>query len=105
VILFAVLMIASMWRIFTKAGKPGWASIVPFYDTYILLKIVGRPGWWLLLFFIPVVNLIVSIVVYYDLAKAFGKGIGFLLAELLLPFVAFPMLAFGGAKYTRPRSK
>src|SRR2546421_8569948 len=74
-----VAMLVSLWKVFTKAGQPGWAVLIPFYNTYILLKIVGRPGWWLLLFFLPFVNIIVAIIVYYDLVKAFGQGVGFLL--------------------------
>ena len=99
---FLVLMLASLWRVFTKAGEKGWASLIPFYNTYVLLRIVGRPGWWLILFFIPLVNLITGIVVYYDLAKAFGKSVGYLLLLLFLPFIGYPMLAFGDAKYRKP---
>jgi len=88
-----------MWKIFTKAGRPGWAAIVPFYNTIVLLKIVGRPWWWLLLFLLPVVNVIVAIVVYFELAKVFGKGAGYAVLLFLLPIIGFPMLAFGDAKY------
>src|SRR5258708_398731 len=65
--------------VFQKAGQPLWAGFVPFYNTYILLKIVGRPGWWLIFYFIPILNLIFTIIVYLDLAKSFGKGVGFAL--------------------------
>jgi hypothetical protein len=94
-----------LWRIFTRAGKPGWAVLVPFYNTYVLLQIVGRPGWWLLLFFVPLVNVVVGIVVYYDLVKAFGRGVGTLLLLLFVPFVGFPMLAFGNNSYKAPATK
>jgi uncharacterized protein DUF5684 len=104
-----ILMIVSMWRIFTKAGKPGWAAIIPIYDTLVLLQIVGRPWWWILLFlvsFIPfvggIVALIVSIIIYNDLAKSFGKSTGYTVLLVLLPFIGFPMLAFGDAKYQGP---
>lgn len=101
-----VLMIVSMWRVYTKAGKPGWASLVPFYNAYVLLQIAGRPGWWLLLYFIPLVNLVVTFIVAVDLAKAFGKGTGFGVVGLaLFSFVGFPMLAFGKAKYAGPAGK
>jgi hypothetical protein len=99
------IIVASMWRTFQKAGQPGWASIVPFYNTYILLKIVNKPGWWLLLFFIPLVNVVVSVIVYNELSKAFGKGVGFTVFILLLPYIAFPVLGFGDAKYTNPAGK
>jgi uncharacterized membrane protein YhaH (DUF805 family) len=97
-----VLMVASMWRLFIKAGKPGWAAFVPFYNTYVLLQITGKPGWWLLLFFIPIVNFFVSVVVYYELVKCFGKGVGFLILLVVVPMVAYPLLAFGDAEYHAP---
>lgn len=105
IVVFVIIMLATMWRIFTKAGKPGWAAIIPIYNTLVLLEIVGRPWWWIFLFLIPVVNVIVSVVVYYDLVKAFGKGVGYLLLLLFLPIIGFPMLAFGSAKYQKPLAK
>lgn len=100
-----VLLIASMWSIFSKAGQPGWAAIIPIYNIYVLLKLVGRPGWWLILYIIPLVNLVISIVVSLDLAKAFGKGGAFGFFGLwLLPFIGYPILGFGRARYVgRPR--
>jgi uncharacterized membrane protein YhaH (DUF805 family) len=95
-------MIAAMWKMFTKAGQPGWAAIVPIYNIYVLLKITGRPGWWLLLAFIPLVNLIIFIIVDMDLAKSFGKGSGFGIGLLLLPFIFYPILGFGSATYSGP---
>jgi hypothetical protein len=102
----AVLMIVSVWKIFTKAGKPGWAAIIPFYNIWILLETVGRPGWWLLLYFIPFVNIVIAIIVALDLAKVFGKdgAYGFFLL-FLFPFIGYPMLAFGSAKYVRPSAR
>lgn len=99
----AVLMIVALWKIFTKAKQPGWAAIVPIYNAYILLKIANRPGWWLILYFIPFVNFIVWIIVSNDVAKAFGKGTGTTILLVLLPFIGYPMLGFGDAKYTAPK--
>jgi len=96
---FVILMTVSMWKIFTKAGQPGWASIIPIVNVYFLLKVAGRPGWWLILFFIPFVNVIVWIVLSIDVAKAFGKGVGFGIGLLLLPFIFYPVLAFGTAQH------
>ncbi|MFT3738222.1 MAG: DUF5684 domain-containing protein [Breznakibacter sp.] len=97
-----VLMIASMWVIFSKAGKPGWASIIPIYNVIVLLEIVGKPWWWLLLMLVPVVNLIILIVVYHNLSLSFGKGAGFTVGLLLLGIVFLPILAFGDAQYVGP---
>ncbi len=95
----AILVIAAMWRIFSKAGQPGWAAIIPIYNAYVLLKVAGRPGWWLLLCLIPFVNLVVLIVVMVDLAKAFGKGTGFALGLIFLSVIFLPILGFGSAQY------
>lgn len=99
---FAIVGIIAMWKIFTKAGQPGWAAIVPFYGTYVLLKTVGRPGWWLALCFVPIANIVIAILVMIDLAKAFGKDGGFAALLILLPFIGLPMLAFGNAVYQGP---
>jgi hypothetical protein len=94
-----VLWVASMWKVFTKAGKPGWAAIIPIYNVIVLLEIAGKPGWWIVLYLIPVVSLIVSIIVLVSLANNFGKGVGFALGILFLPVIFLPILAFGSARY------
>jgi len=96
-----VLMIVSVWKIFSKAGQPGWASIIPIYNIIVLLQIVKRPIWWIILMIIPLVNLIVAIIVTIDLAKAFGKGVGTALGCIFLPFIFYPILGFGSAVYQK----
>lgn len=96
---FVVFMLAAIWRIYTKAGKPGWASLIPIYNAYVFLQIAGKPGWWLLLMLIPVVNLIVAILALVGLANNFGKGGGFVVGLIFLPFIFYPILAFGDAQY------
>ena len=97
-----VLMLASMWKLFTKAGKPGWAAIVPIYNTVVMLQIVGRPIWWILLLLVPFVNIVVGIIVVNDMAKSFGKDVTWTIGLLLLGIIFYPMLAFGSAKYMGP---
>ncbi len=97
-----VFEIAALWQVFVKAGHPGWAAIIPFYNYYVLLKIVGRPGWWLILYFIPIVNIIVWIIVAIDLAKSFAKTTGFAVGLILLAFIFIPILGFGPASYDGP---
>lgn len=97
-----VIMIASLWTLFSKAGKPGWAAIIPIYNIIVLLEIVGRPIWWIILFLIPFVNFIVAIMVYIDLAKSFGKDTLWGCLILLLPFIFLPILAFGDSQYEGP---
>jgi len=101
-LLIAVVLIVAMWKIFTKAGQPGWASIIPIYNIYVWCKIVGRPWWWLLLMLIPFVNFIICIILCIDLAKSFGKGVGFGIGLALLGFIFFPILGFGSAQYQGP---
>ena len=101
-IVIIVVLIAAMWKVFEKAGQEGWKAIIPIYNIYVLLQIVGRPGWWLLLFLVPFVNLIILIIVYIDLAKSFGKGVGFGIGLLLLGIIFFPILGFGDATYEGP---
>ena len=86
--------------IFTKAGRPGWGAIIPFYNIYLICKVSGRPGWWLILFFIPLVNIVVALIVMIDLAKAFGKGTGFGVGMFFLNFIFYPILGFGSATYS-----
>ncbi len=99
---FIALMIASLWKVFTKAGQPGWASIVPIYNIIVILQIVGKPWWWIIGMIIPFVNFVVFIMLAVELARVFGKGIGYAIGLILLPFVFYPMLAFGDATYRRP---
>ena len=94
-----VVMFASMWKLFAKAGKPGWASLVPIYNLIVILDIAGKPAWWLVLFLIPFVNFIAGVIVAISLAAKFGKSTGFAIGMILLPFVFYPLLAFGDASY------
>ncbi|HVT03066.1 MAG TPA: DUF5684 domain-containing protein [Thermoanaerobaculia bacterium] len=94
-----VLIIAAMWKVFEKAGEPGWAAIVPIYNFIVLLKIAGKPVWWIILLLIPFVNFVILIIIALSLARNFGKGAGFAIGLLLLPFIFYPMLAWGDAQY------
>ena len=95
-----ILSVIACWRVYSKSRKPGWTSIIPIYNLYILLKIVGRPGWWIFLYFIPIVNAVIHIIVSIDLAKAFGKSTTFGVVCLwLLSIIGYMILGFGEAKY------
>jgi hypothetical protein len=105
-IILGVVSLLSLWKIFEKAGQPGWAAVVPIYNAVVLLQIVGRPIWWVLFYLlvaIPIVGwviaFVVSVIVMNDLAKSFGKDIGFTALLVLLPMVGLPILGFGDAKY------
>ena len=102
-LLIAALLIVSLWKIFVKAGKPGWAAIVPIYNAWVLLEIGGEEGWKILLCFIPIVGsilvLIYTIKAYLEIARRFGKTTGFAIGMILLSVVFFPILAFSDAQY------
>ncbi|HSY11972.1 MAG TPA: DUF5684 domain-containing protein [Verrucomicrobiae bacterium] len=102
-LVLAVIAILGWWKMFEKANEPGWAAIVPIYNVYILLKIAGRPGWWLILYCIPLINLIPAIVVAIDVAKAFGQSpmFGFFL-NFLFGGIGYLILGFGNYQYRRP---
>lgn len=92
IVLFFLITLESMWKIFKKAGKEGWAALVPFYNTITMLEIVGKPVLWFVLMFIPFVNMILGIWVVNLLAKRFGKSESYTLGMLFLPFIFYPML-------------
>jgi hypothetical protein len=98
-LLIVILMIASIWKVYEKAGKSGWAAIVPIYNIIVLLEIVKKPVWWIVLLIIPIANIIVLLIIYMQLAKSFGKSSGFGLGLVFLGFIFFPILAFGDAQY------
>lgn len=96
-----VLVVASVWKVFAKAGEPGWAAIIPIYNLIVLLKVAGKPLWWIILCLIPFVNIIALILIGIALAQNFGKGAGFGVGLALLGFIFFPILGFGDAVYRR----
>ena len=94
-----IVVIASQWMVFTKAGQPGWACLIPILNLLVILKLVKRPMWWILLFLIPIVNFVTLLIVLVDLAKAFGKGIGFAIGLIILGPIFYLILGFGSATY------
>lgn len=95
-----VFLIASMWKVFTKAGQPGWACIIPIYNLYIMTKIANKPAWWIILILlVPIANIIFAIMLLHGISTAFGKGAGFTVGLLFLGIIFWPILGFGDAKY------
>ncbi len=101
-LVFAVLVIVGLWKMFKKAGEPGWCAIIPFVNTYKLFKIAWGSGWLFLLCFIPIVNIVMGIMVSIKLARAFGKGTGFAVGLILLPSIFYIILGFSDAVYYGP---
>jgi hypothetical protein len=101
---FFILMIASVWTVYTKAHQPGWASIIQIYNLIVMLRITGRPLWWILLMLVPLVNIAIAIIMVVDLAKSFGKTGAYAIGLILLPLIFYPMLAFGSSSYQGARA-
>ena len=99
VLALVIILIAARWKIFTKANQPGWASLIPIYNALIFLRIIGKPWWWILLFCIPLVNIVFIVLALDLLSKSFGKPVWFTVGLFLLPFIFELILAFGDAKY------
>jgi hypothetical protein len=95
----AVFMAVCMWIIYAKAGAYGWGCIVPIYNIILLCDIANRSRWWTLLYFVPFVNIVAYIVLYFGVAKSFGRGDGFAVGLVFLPVVFLPILAFGDSQY------
>ena len=95
------IIIVGLWKLFEKAGKPGWAAIIPIYNTCMLIDIAGKPIWWVLLMFIPLVNIVVFALVMIGLAQNFGRGLGTTVGLILLPILFMLVLGFGGAEYNQ----
>lgn len=101
-LLIGLVVLIGVWKVFTKAGRPGWAVFVPLYNLIVLLDLNGRPWWWLLLFLIPILNVVIFFITMLDLAKSFGKGIGFAMGLIFLLPIFFMVLGFGRAVYVGP---
>jgi hypothetical protein len=125
-VLVCVVIIIASWKLYTKAGKPGWAAIIPVYSTIVWLRIIGKPTWWtvffmlpivysyslgqrlyqpvwlIILFLIVIVNTVFSVWITNLLGKSFGQKLGFTFGLVLLPFVFYPILAFGNYQYLGP---
>jgi hypothetical protein len=93
------VVIAGVWKVFVKAGKPGWAAIVPIYNMWVMAEIAGKEGWWGLLCLIPLVGIVFAIIIMIGVAQAFGKGVGYGLGLAFLGFIFWPMLGFGSDQY------
>lgn len=98
----AVLMLAPLWIMYKRASRPGWAAIVPVYNSWVLFEIVGYPGWWALLLVVPFVNTfptVMTILAMYKLAKLFGKSNAFAILTIFFPFICLPIIAYGNAPF------
>ena len=96
-----VFAIVCQWKVYAKAGQPGWACIVPIYNLVVLLQIVNKPVWWIILMLIPIVNIVIFIIVLHRLSLSFGKGGGFTVGLLFLNIIFWAILAFDKSEYKK----
>ena len=97
-----LILIVGIWKVFVKGGQPGWACLIPIYNLYCLIKIAGKEWWWLLLFLVPLVNIVLAVMLVVAISRNFGKGGGFAVGLIFLPWIFYPILGFGVAQYQRP---
>jgi len=100
-----ILWVAALWGVFVKAGEEGWKAVIPIWNILVLLKIVGRDWWWILLLFIPILNVVIWIIVCLDLAKSFGRGTWFAVGLIFFPFIFGLALGFGPDQYRGARAQ
>jgi hypothetical protein len=98
-LVLTAVLVAAIWRVFEKAGQPGWGCLIPIYNLFLLVRIGGKPDIWVLLLLIPAVGFIVGILLAIEVAKRFGQGTGFGVGLALLPWIFYPILGFGDARY------
>jgi hypothetical protein len=91
--------IAAQWKLFAEAGEPGWAALVPIYNMVVMMKIAGKPEWWVILLFIPIANFVAAIIMYFGLARNFGRSDGFAVGLIFLPYIFLLILGFGNSRY------
>lgn len=102
-LIITIVVLVAIWKIFEKAGEPGWKAIIPFYNIYTEYKMFWGNGWLFLLTLIPVVNVVVGIMLLHKMSKAFGHGVGFTLGLLFFPYIFMIILGFNGDNYLGPQ--
>ncbi len=102
-LVFYIISVVALWKMFEKAGEAGWKSIIPLYNLYVMFKIAWGKGWMFLLLLIPVVNIVIGIMFDIKLAKSYGGGIGMILLCIFLPTISYLILGFGSAEYIGPQ--
>ena len=97
-----VIGVLPLWVIFTKAGEAGWQALIPIWNTLVLLKIAGKPMWWILLFWVPILGIVLYIFLLNGLSLSFGHGPGFTVGLVFLGLIFMYILAFDSSRYEGP---
>ncbi|WP_147822249.1 DUF5684 domain-containing protein [Salidesulfovibrio onnuriiensis] len=95
-----IIVCVGMWKMFEKAGEPGWAALIPIYNVWVLTRIGGKPWWWMLLYLVPLLNAVMFFLLYMAIARRFGEPVIYAVGLFFLPFIFFPLLGFGRARYS-----
>jgi hypothetical protein len=100
-VILAVVALGAVgfWRVYSKAGLPGWGCLVPIYNLVLLMRLAGKPGWWAVWLFVPFLNFVIYTIVTFEVAKNFGKGVAYTLGLLLCPPLFYALLGLGHAQY------
>jgi hypothetical protein len=101
-----VVVLIGMWKVFTKAGQPGWAVLIPFYNIIVLLRVAGLPWYWVFAVFLPIIPIlgvlaymVLAVMCLHRISTRFGQGVGFTIGLTLLSPIFFLILGFGSSKY------
>ena len=98
-----ILAIAGLWKMFEKGGQAGWKAIIPIYNYIVLLELIGRPIWWVILLFVPVVDIVIWFIMCLDTAKSYSRGTGTAIGLFFLAPIFFIVLGFSSdAEYKGP---
>lgn len=100
-LLVTIFYVACLWKVFTKAGQPGWAAIIPIYNLVILFRVAQMNPWWILAFLVPILNLVIYVMNQHRISRAFGHGAGFTCGLIFLGFIFYPILAFNNDTYRK----
>lgn len=98
-LIVSVILIVANWKLFTKAGKPGWAILIPIYNIIVVLQIIDKPLWWIIMLFIPIVNIVFCVMIIYHFCLKFGQPGWHVVPAILVGFIYYPYLAFSNASY------
>ncbi len=101
-IILCIVIVAAEWKMYSKAGQPGWAVLIPIYNIIVLMRIIGRHWTRLFVYLIPLYNIIAIIQDIHRLSKSFGKDAGFTVGLIFLGIIFYPILGFGSVKYVGP---
>jgi Family of unknown function (DUF5684) len=94
-----IVTIGGVWKVFEKAGRPGWGCLIPIYNVILMLGMPSKPLWWIVLLIIPLVSIVITIMIHIEIAKTFGKSARYSVGLALLPMIFYPMLGFSDARY------